>query len=69
MADCSGTGTGIDLEDLRVPVKRALLVMRSQCAFHDGRGSQVQLSFAVGDLFSTFDELETMVKAYERAHH
>ena len=38
MADCSGTGTGIDLEDLRVPVKRVLLVMRSQCTFHDGRG-------------------------------
>ena len=31
-------------------------------------GSQAQLSFGVGDLFSTFDELETKVKAYERAH-
>ena len=31
-------------------------------------GSQAQLSFGVGDSFSTFDELETKVKAYERAH-
>jgi hypothetical protein len=28
---------------------------------------QDQLSFAVGDFFSTFDELEAKVKAYENA--
>ena len=30
-------------------------------------GSHAQLSFGMGDSFSTFDKLETKVKAYERA--
>lgn len=28
----------------------------------------VSLSFSIGDLFSTFDELEAKVKTYERTH-
>ena len=30
--------------------------------------TDVEVSFSVGDSFSTYDELESKVKAYERVH-
>ena len=32
------------------------------------RDHKLNLPFVLGNVFSTFDELETKVKAYERAH-